>query len=440
MQAIRFFLATGLLMFAGVLQAVPTIKHWTAADGVPVYFIPTEGLPIIDAKILIDAGSARDGVQLGLASLTGALLTQGAAGMNAQEIAQGLEGVGAKLSVATSRDSTSITFRSLTDKGILDTSWGLFKTVLTKPDFPVKDIERLKKQTLLSIKARGESPATLAQLALYKEIYGSDPYANPIQGQKESVEKIASSDIKRFYQQFYSKQNVTLVLVGNVSIEKAEKLANDLLKGLANGDKPSVLEPVKDRASVKSVLHQEYPSAQTHLMYGLPSMLLNDPDYFALYVGNHILGGSGFTSRIVKEIREERGLAYSAYSYFRPMLRKGTFIMGLQTRNEKAQEAAAAVKETLKTFIEQGPTEAELKAAKLNIVGGFALRLDSNKKLLANLASMVNAGVSLDYLNTFSAQVEQVSVKQIKAAFQKRIQLDKMVMVTVGQKIMAEAE
>ena len=161
-------------------------------------------------------------------------------------------------------------------------------------------------------------------------------------------------------------------------------------------------------------------------------MKRGDPDYFALYVGNHVLGGSGLVSRISDEIREKRGLAYSAYSYFFPMHVAGPFMMGLQTRTEKTSEAIALLQKTLRKYIDEGPTAEELKASKQNITGGFPLRLDSNAKIIGNLAVIGFYGLPLDYLDTFNRHVEAVSVKDIRDAFRRRIDPDDLVTVTVG--------
>jgi zinc protease len=359
-----------LMFISSVCLAVPTIQHWQLANGVQVYFVPTDGLPILDAQLVFDAGSARDGEKSGLASLTSGLLEQGAGDLNAQQIAEQFESVGAQLGVSTSRDFSAISFRSLTDDQILNTAWSVLKKVVTSPTFPAVDFQREKDRTLLSIKQRQESPGTLAQLALYGRIFQGHPYAKPIQGEESSVTKLAVKDLKDFYSQYYVANKLTVVLVGGISRQRAEKLVEQLVGKLKAGKKAPAIAAVNVSTN-GGLIHQDYPSQQTHLLYGMPVLAHNDPDYFALYIGNHILGGSGFSSRIVKDIREARGLAYSAYSYFHPMLQKGPFIMGLQTKNESVKEASAAVKQLLENFLLQGPSDEEVIAAKKNIGGGL---------------------------------------------------------------------
>jgi len=175
-----------------------------------------------------------------------------------------------------------------------------------------------------------------------------------------------------------------------------------------------------------------HPATQSHILIGQPGITRDDPDYFPLYVGNYILGGGGFASRLIEEVRQKRGLVYSVYSYFLPLQQRGPFQIGLQTKREQADEALAVVRKTLNNFIAKGPTEDELKKAKQNIVGGFPLRLDSNKKILDYLTVIGYYRLPLTYLDDFSGKVERVTVAQIRDAFTRRIQPDNMATVVVG--------
>jgi len=181
------------------------------------------------------------------------------------------------------------------------------------------------------------------------------------------------------------------------------------------------------------VVQDVYPSTQTHILVGQPGMKRGDPDYFDLYVGNHILGGGGFGSRIMKVIRDDNGLAYSCYSYFMPMRENGPFIMGLQTKNESRDQALALLDKTLREFIEQGPTEDELAHAKMNITGGFPLRIDSNKDIVEYIAMLGFYDLPLDYLSTFNSKVNAVTLESIKDAFGRRVIPSRLLTVTIGQ-------
>jgi zinc protease len=181
--------------------------------------------------------------------------------------------------------------------------------------------------------------------------------------------------------------------------------------------------------------HEEriaFASAQAHVLVGQPGFKRNSADFFALTVGNHILGGGGFSARLTEEVREKRGLTYGVYSAFAPGLHAGAFTIGLQTRPDQAEQALALVREVLTRFVAEGPTEQELQAAKDNLIGGFALRLDSNRKLLDNVANIAWNKLPLDYLETWTAQVQKLTVADIRAAFARTLQPEKMVTVVLG--------
>jgi zinc protease len=219
-------------------------------------------------------------------------------------------------------------------------------------------------------------------------------------------------------------------IVGDVTREQAEAIALQLTGDLQQG---APLAPVADvtlpQATTERVAH---PANQSHIFVGQPVMRRGDPDFFPLQVGNYILGGGGFVSRLTKEVREKRGYAYSVYSYFNPQRQPGPFQIGLQTQRSQAADALKVVDETLAAFMTKGPTDDELRAAKRNLVDGYSLRLDSNRKLLDSLAVIGFYGLPLDWLKKFPERVEAVTAQQVKEAFQRRLSADNMVRVIVA--------
>jgi zinc protease len=221
-------------------------------------------------------------------------------------------------------------------------------------------------------------------------------------------------------------------MMGDVSRAQAEAIAEKLTRGLppANGAEPS-LPPVPELAdgTVRAIGHH---ATQAHILIGAPGVRRGDPDFFPLFVGNHLLGGSGLVSRLTEEVRNKRGLAYSAYSYFSPLQREGPFLIGMQTQRDQAGEALEVVRKTLRDFVAAGPTESELDAAKRNIVGGFPLRIDSNAKIHEYLALIGFYRLPLSYLEDFVKNVERVTAAGIRDAFRRRVNPDRMVTVVVG--------
>jgi zinc protease len=222
-----------------------------------------------------------------------------------------------------------------------------------------------------------------------------------------------------------------VALMGDITRAQAEAIAQRLTAGLPAGGADARIAQVMIRIQ-PSEQRIEHPASQSHILIGTPGIARTDEDYFPLYVGNYILGGGGFVSRLMNEVREKRGMAYSVYSYFMPMQQPGAFQIGLQTKKEQADESLQLVRRTLRTFVDKGVTAKELRAAKQNIVGGFPLRIDSNKKILEYLSVIGFYDLPLTYLDDFTARVEKVTARQIHDAFKRRIDPDALATVIVG--------
>jgi zinc protease len=420
-----------LLAGAGLAQAMPAIEHWTLANGARVYYAHAPQLPMVDAHVVFDAGSARDEGTPGRALLTNALLAEGAGGLDADAIAGRFEDVGASFSNDALRDMNYFSLRTLTEPKLMAQAVETAALVLNRPDFPPQAIERERSRVLVALRRQEQSPEAIAEKAFYRTVYGKHPYAEPPIGSEASIKALTRDDLRGHYHRYFVGRNTTIAIVGAVDRATAERIAETLVGKLPAGKAPPPL-PAPPTAAERQPVKVSFPSAQTHLLVGQTGMRRNDPDYFPLYVGNHVLGGSGFTSRITKAIREERGFAYSAYSYFSPMAVEGPFIMGLQTATANRDEALAVLRATLAEFVAEGPTAAELEASKKNITGGFPLRIDSNSDIVQYLAVIGFYRLPLDYLEDFNRRVEAVTVEQIRDAFGRRIRPEAMTVVSVG--------
>ncbi len=419
------------LLWTALAQAMPPIESWQTRNGAKVMFVAAHELPMIDVRLVFDAGAARDGDKPGLAVMTNALLDQGAGDWSADLIAQQLEQVGARLDSGAERDMAWVGLRSLSDSQRSDTALGVLEAIVSTPRFAETDFQRERERALVGLKLASQQPGEVAEKAFYAGLFGNHPYATPPQGTLDSVADLNREDLLNFHRRFYVARNLVIAIVGDIDRAEAEALANRLSAQLPTGEPAAELPTVAalPRAEETRI---EHSSSQTHILMGQPGMKRGDPDYFALYVGNYILGGGGLVSRISNEIREQRGLAYSAYSYFLPMAEFGPFQMGLQTRNEQSQEALTVLRDTLWTFIEQGPTEAELAFAVNNITGGYPLRIDSNSKILGYLAMIGFYDLPLDYLEQFNERIGSVTRDQVHDAFKRRVHPDRLLTVVVG--------
>ena len=428
-----------LLIFSQLCFATAKIEHWQTSQGSRVYFVQADALPMADIQVVFDAGSARDGQQFGLAALTSGLLDTGAGQWNADQIALRFESVGASFGAGVSSDTTSLSLRTLTEPVLFDKALETMHVILTKPLFKRADFSREKNRTLAAINQREESPAEIASLAFSDKLYGTHPYAHPDSGVMATVKNLKASDLAQFYKKYYVTSNAIVVIVGNLSKQQAEQTAEKLLTGLPTGQKPEPLPDVAMPAQA-SEQHIEFPSTQTHVLVGLPGSYRKDPDHYNLYAGNHILGGSGLVSKLFSEVREKRGLAYSASSSFAPMLKPGPFTVSLQTRNDQTKQAVEVLNATLKDFINKGPTQAELDSAKKNIAGGFPMRFDTNKKLATYVAMIGFYDLPLDYLDTFRQKVEETTIATITDAFKRRVNTELLQTITVGNSATAVAK
>jgi len=413
----------------------PKIQTWKTSNGAKVLFVPTLQLPMLDLRVIFDAGGARDGEQQGLAVFTNGMLDQGAKlgeqNLNSDDIAERFDSIGARFSTASLKDMAMLSLRTLTDDAILNQSLETFNAVLHAPTFPKRDFERTQKQMLIGLKAESQSPGSIANKLFYKNLFGSHAYAASSSGTEKSVNALTIADLKKHYAEFYVAKNAVIVMVGNLQLNQATKIAENISSGLKAGKKAIALTEAESFNEAKIII-EKFPSSQTHILMGNIGLKRGDKDYYALYIGNHILGGSGFSSRIVNEIREKRGLAYSSYSYFVPMRVNGPFTVGMQTKNEQTDEALKVLNDVLQKFITEGPTADELEHSKLNIAGGFPLRIDSNREIVEYLGMIGFYDLPLDYLGTFVEKINALTLEQVKDAFKRRIDPSKFLTIIVG--------
>ena len=411
-------------------QAGLKIQQWQTSNGSSVYFVENHDLPIIDISTAFYAGSARDdAAKTGVAAITRHLMTLGAGGLSEEKISQQFADIGAQLGGGIDDDKSSLSLRTLSSALERDKALALYMKILQKPDFPEDVLAREKSRVIAGLKEAATQPETIADKAYSKALFGSHPYG--FSTEPEQVEKVDRYDVEKFYRLHYGAQGAVIALIGDMSREQAEQIANQISTDLPKADKPAPL-PAVAYPTAPSEQRIAHPATQAHILLGYPGMKRGDADYYSLYVGNYILGGGGFVSRLTEEVREKRGLVYSVYSYFMPMAELGQFQIGLQTKRDQADAALSLVRETLDKFIKEGVTEAELKAAKQNIVGGFPMRIDSNGKILDYLSLIGFYQLPLTYLDDFNQNISKVTTAQIKDAFSRRINPNNMVTVVVG--------
>ena len=426
---IKTILITILIFFSNFASANLNIQHWESNNEARIYFIENHDLPIVDINVDFRAGSVKDTKQKsGLASLTNHMMVLGSGGVNEEDLANQFIDLGAQLNSSFDQDKSGFSVRTLTEKR--SEAIDLLTLVLHKPNFDKDILEREKKRYIASISQSETMPGSIASKAFNKALYGEHPYGLSSSGEVETIRKISKKDLNNFYKNNYFSNELSIVIVGDISRNEAEELGNKISSGFTQSKIASPIPLVKE---VKGQdIKISHPAKQAHLYYGAPIIKRGDPDFLALYLGNYILGGGGFVSRLTQVIREDRGLAYSVYSYFMPYIEKGPFQIGVQTKKNQVGQAKKLIDKTVAEFIKNGPKSQELKRAKDFMIGGFPLKLDSNKSILEYVSMMAFYKYPLDYLDTFTDKIDKISAEEIKSAFQRRVDMSKFSTVIVG--------
>ncbi|NBF05476.1 insulinase family protein [Pseudomonas sp. Fl5BN2] len=406
------------------------VQTWNTAEGAKVLFVEARELPMFDMRLIFAAGSSQDGNTSGLALLTNAMLNEGVAGKDVGAIARGFESLGADIGNGAYKDMAVVSLRSLSAVDKRQPALKLFAEVVGKPTFPADSLARIKNQLLAGFEYQKQNPGKLASLELMQRLYGNHPYAHPSEGNAKSVPGITLAQLQAFHAKAYAAGNVVIALVGDLSRSDAEAIAAQVSAALPKGPALAKIEqPVEPKASVG---HIEFPSSQTNLMLAQLGIDRDDPDYAAVSLGNQILGGGGFGTRLMSEVREKRGLTYGVYSGFTPMQARGPFMINLQTRAEMSEGTLKLVQDVFADYLKNGPTQKELDDAKRELAGSFPLSTASNADIVGQLGAMGFYNLPLSYLEDFMRQSQELTVEQVKAAMNKHLSVDKMVIVSAG--------
>jgi zinc protease len=424
-------LALGLLVLTVALpvEARVQIEHWTTQSGARVYFVETHALPIVDVSVEFAAGSAYDPRELaGLGRLTLTLLKAGSARFSDADVDRRIADAGAQLRDNFDPDRAGYVLRTLSSEAERKVAVDTLADVLQSPRFAGDVFEREKARAIANEAEAQTQPDHLAEERLYALMYPSHPYGST--AKPATLSAITLEDVRRHYRAHYGAAGAVVTIVGDLSPDAARTLAEELTSRLEKGGEGKVppVGPPRPGETVR-VAH---PSTQAHVLLGVAALARTDPDYFPLVVGNYILGGGGFVSRLMTEVRSKHGLAYSVYSYFQPLAQSGPFQVGLQTRRDQANEALKLARDVIADFVERGPTQAELDAAKKSLVGGFPLRIDTNRKLLEQLAVIGFYNLPLDWLDEYPARLKAVTLAQVRKAFALRVDPARLATVVVG--------
>ena len=429
-------LAVGLL---GNAYAILPIEPLDSYKGAKAYLVQTKTLPMVDIEVSIDAGDRYDPAgKSGLADMTAGLMNYGARSnkgvLTEAQIADEIADLGANIGLSVGDERAVLRIRSLSRQDLRERAVQLAAAMLSAPTYDSKIVEREKQRTITNLLEAETKPEYVLDKRFKKLVYGNYPLSNT--PTVKSVAAISAADLAQFHKQFYRGDRMIVSIVGDVDRVQANQIVQALLKQVPESGAPIAKLPELERSPVEPLDQREiripFDSQQAHIAMGMTAVTRSNPDYFPLMVGNYVLGGGGFVSRLMTEVREKRGLAYSVFSYFAPGKSTGIFQAGLQTKSDQGVLALDVMSSTIAQFIADGPTPAELAAAKANLINGYPLRIDNNRKLLDNVSSIAWNDLPLDTMEVWTKQVEAVTLEQVKEAFQKYLAMDRMKIVMLG--------
>ncbi len=427
-----------VMVFVSMVSAVAgvPVEQWKTTNGAKVMFVGTSAVPIVDISVEFDAGSRFDPAnKSGLAALTNSMLDKGIAsrygvkGMSESQIMDAFADAGAIQFSKIGMDRSGYRLRVLSDQTSAHDAIQLMGRFLAYPSFPEEVLKRERAIMTAVIKEELTRPQNIGSRTFQQILYGEHPYGrSPTEA---SIAAITRKDIINFYRTYYVADRAVIGIVGNVTRKQAEDIAERMSQQLSVSSFPIPTLPdvpeQKDR--IQMIPH---PASQAHLFKGMAAIKRGDPDFFALTVGNYILGGGGFSSRLMNEVREKQGLSYGVSSNFQSLLQPGPFTISLQTKKSQVSEALKVVNQTLNDFLKNGPTAQEVQEAKAHLMSGFVMNLDGNQKIL-DLITMIGAyDLPLDYLDTWTDKIQSVTVDDVRAAFNRKLSAEKMTTVVVG--------
>lgn len=442
-RLLRFFAALVFFLVSfewveGPLLAMPPVQRMTLSNQMVLLTSEEHSLPFVTLQLLIDAGSRRDSAgEEGAAYLTAKGLLLGTAKSGEKAINEELDFMGASLNSSPARDYATLTLRVL--KKDLEKGFDLFMEVLTQPTFPREEVKREVQKTLASIQAAEDQPEDVAEKAFKENLFLSGPYRHPVEGTKKSLPSMTRETLDRFYKKYYHSNHSILAVVGDITQEEVKTKLIPKLEKWPKGKTPDAAGTNIFAKGPKTVKIDRL-LAQANIILGHAGVSRDNPDFYALTVMNYILGGGGFSSRLMEEVRNKRGLAYSIYSFFEPGKFPGSFQIGLQTKNVSARQAIFLAREEIKRIQKEPVSEKEIEGARKYLTGSFPMRMDTQGKLVNFLLQVEYYGLGLDYPERYPRLIHGVTREDVLRVARKYLHPENCILVVVANQKMADIE
>ena len=419
-----------VLSVSAAAQAAARIQRVVSPGGIEAWLVEERAVPIISISIGFRGGASRDSAEeAGLARLFAGMLEEGAGPYDSAGFAERADEIAARLSFGASSDSVRVGASMLVDQR--DESLELFRLALNEPRFDAEPLARVKQQMISAIRQRETDPNSLAALAWYSAAFPNDAYGRPSGGELETVEALTADDLRAARTRLLNKNTMKIGVVGAISADELGPILDALLGDLPDAELPEL--PMAEMTAVSGVEVVDFDAPQSTVVFGHRGIPRDDPDFIPAYIANYILGGGGFESRLMQEVREKRGLAYGVYAYLSPRDRAALYMGGVGTANERVAESIAVIREQWRRLAAEGVSEAELQKAQRYLTGAFPLRFDSNGKIASYLVGAQMDDLGIDYIDIRNDLVEAVTVDDIKRVAARVLQPDDLFFVVVGK-------
>ncbi len=420
-----------LLLWTVIPAGAMQIQKVVSKKGIEAWLVEDHSRPILSLQFGFAGGTVQDPEgKPGVATFVAGMLDEGAGNLDSEAFQNRLEDLAAKMAINASYDHVTGSFQTLTQNR--DESFKLLRMALLSPHFAEKDVDRIREQLVANLRVEEKDPDKVASLEWHKLAFGSHPYARPTNGTLESVSAITPDDLRDYVKRIFARDDLKVAAVGDIDAAKLGDLLDTVFGDLpAKSDRKPVQDFAWQDTSKQRIVTM--PNPQSVVQFGFKGLKRNDPDFIPAYILNYVVGGGGFSSKLMQEVREKRGLAYSVYTYLYPLDHAGIFAGGVATENKSVGQSLTLIKTELARAAEEGLTEQELRTAKDYLVGSFALRFDTSSKIAAQLLAIQLDDLGIDYIERRNGEIEAVTVDDIKHIAKRLMEPKNLIVTVVGQ-------
>lgn len=425
--------ALALLFTASVSHpaAAMNIQQIKSPGGIEAWLVEEHSVPLISLRYAFDGGNSQDPPgKPGLANFLTAMMDEGAGDIKSQDYQERMEDIAMRMSYDDSKDALYGSFETLSANR--DKAVELLKLSVQKPRFDTDAVERIRQQLTANLIYADKDPEKVAMREWYAQAFAGHPYARPSNGTVDSVAKITRDDLLDYHKRTFARDNLKIVAVGDITAAELGKLIDDVFGPLpAKADLFSVAQTEPAKGGSQKIVEMGVP--QSVAVFGLGAMPRKDPDFITAFVVNHILGGGGFSAKLMEEVREKRGLAYSVYTYVQPYQQTSILVGSVATKNASMGESLSIIRNEMKKMAENGPSKEDLQAAKDYLTGSYALRFDTNSKIASQLLGLMQEGFGPDYVENRNKLINAVTVEDAKRVSARLLKPDDLVVTIVGK-------